>query len=84
MPSHDGPKKRTIPSLSRTLPFRCAVLSILVLFGGCGVAPDRNLRAFNICLTRHPQDAPLCEGPRQAYEVDLPTVAASQVPGLHQ
>jgi hypothetical protein len=58
------------------------VLPLLLLFSGCGLAPDRDVWAFNTCRTRHPQDAPLCEAPRQAYQVDLPTVAARPAPGF--
>ena len=57
-------------------------LPFLLLVSGCGVAPDRSLQVVNACLTRHPQDAPLCEAPRQAYQVDLPIVAARSALGL--
>ena len=55
---------------------------LLLLFCGCAPTPNRDVRAFNACLTRHPQDAPLCEAPRQAYELDLPAVAARSMPEL--
>ena len=84
MPSHDGLLKRVITSHSPVLPSTYAMLALLLLLGGCGVAPDRNVQAFNACLIRHPQDAPLCEAPRRAYEVDLPVVAARSAPGLRQ
>ena len=41
-----------------------------VLLNGCGLAVDRDVRAYHTCLYRHPQDAVVCDGPRQAYEVD--------------
>ena len=41
---------------------------LLLFFGGCAPSPDREVRAFNACLTRHLQDAPLCEAPRQATQ----------------
>ena len=44
------------------------VLSIAVT--GCGFATSRDVRAYNACITRHPQEVPVCEGPRQAYELD--------------
>jgi hypothetical protein len=47
--------------------------ALLVLLGGCGLTPGRDVRAYNICLARHPQHAVICEGPRQAYEV-APTI----------
>ena len=44
-----------------------------VLVNGCGLGEGRDGRAYNTCLARHPEDAVVCEGPRQAYEVD-PTI----------
>src|SRR5262245_47844990 len=41
-----------------------------VLVTGCGHFMDRDVRAYNTCLSRHPQDAVVCEGPRQAYELE--------------
>jgi len=50
---------------------RLLILSAFpVLLSGCGLAADRDVRAYNTCLARHPQDTVVCEGPRQAYEVD--------------
>jgi hypothetical protein len=43
---------------------------LAALLSGCSLATDRDVRAYNVCLVRHPQDAVLCEGPRQAYEID--------------
>ena len=82
MPSHDAPWKRAITSHSRAVPLTYTMLPLLLLFSGCGVAPDRDLQAFNTCMIRHAQDAPLCEAPRQAYELDLPLIAARSAPGL--
>ena len=46
---------------------RLLILSALpVLMGACGLAVDRDARAYNTCLARHPQDAVVCEGRRQA------------------
>ena len=42
------------------------------------VAAD--VRAYNTCLARHPEDALVCEGPRQAYEVD-PTIVQARLAG---
>jgi hypothetical protein len=39
------------------------------------------VRAYNTCLARHPEDAVVCEGPRQAYEVDPSTVQARSAEG---
>jgi hypothetical protein len=55
---------------------------LLLFFCGCAFTSSRDVRAYNACLMRHPQDAPLCEGPRQAYEVELPALAARSAPGV--
>ena len=47
--------------------------AFLVVLSGCGLGDGRDVRAYNTCLARHPQDVVVCEGPRQAYEVD-PTI----------
>ncbi len=50
---------------------RLLIISALsILLAGCGLAAGRDVRAYNTCVARHPQDAIVCEGPRQAYEVD--------------
>jgi hypothetical protein len=49
-------------------------LSLIV--SACSLPADRETRAYNVCLSRHPQETAVCEGPRQAYEVD-----ASDIPG---
>ena len=50
---------------------RLMILSTLpVLVTGCGLCMDRDVRAYNTCLSRHPQDAVVCEGLRQAYELE--------------
>ena len=46
------------------------VSALSILLSGCGLAAGRDLRAYNTCVARHPQDAVVCEGPRQAYESD--------------
>jgi hypothetical protein len=84
MRSHNDYRKRAIVWHLRALPLVCMMLPLLLLFSACGFTLDRNVRAFNACLTRHPEDAPLCEAPRQAYEIDFPTVAASSAPGIRQ
>jgi hypothetical protein len=53
------------------------ILSALpVLLGGCGLAEDRDVRAYNTCITRHPQEAVVCEGPRQAFETEQSVLQA--------
>jgi hypothetical protein len=46
------------------------VSALSILLSGCGLAAGRDVRAYNTCVARHPQDAVVCEGPRQAYELD--------------
>jgi hypothetical protein len=47
-----------------------------VVLTGCGLPAGRDVRAYDVCISRHPQEAALCEGPRQAYEVDTSTYQA--------
>ena len=51
--------------------------ALAVVVTGCGLPADRAVRAYNGCMSRHPQEAALCEGPRQAYEVDTSTYRAT-------
>ena len=44
---------------------------VAMLLTGCGLPAERNVRPYDACISRHPQDEPLCEGPREAYEVDM-------------
>jgi len=37
---------------------------------GCGAPASLDVLAYDACITRHPQEAALCEGPRQAYELN--------------
>ena len=46
------------------------VLALSVLAGGCGLAVGQDVRAYDGCLSRHPHDTVVCEGPRQAYELE--------------
>jgi hypothetical protein len=57
------------------------VSAFLVILSGCGLVVDRDVRAYNTCLARHPQDTVVCEGPRQAYEVDPYIVQARSATG---
>lgn len=82
MRSLDGQRKRTIAWRSQAAGWGYIGLPFLLLVSGCAVAPDRSLQAANACLIRHPQDAPLCEAPRQAYQIDLPVVAVRSALGL--
>ena len=37
---------------------------------GCGARASLDALAYDACIARHPQETPLCEGPRQAYELN--------------
>jgi len=64
-----GTRQVRIEAVKRLL----IVSAFPVLVSGCGLGEGRDGRAYNTCLARHPEDAVVCEGPRQAYEVD-PTI----------
>ena len=66
------------------------ILSVIaIVLTGCSLSAGRDVRAYNACVARHPHEAALCEGPRQAYEVDAATLQAgagsinSQTVGTH-
>jgi hypothetical protein len=46
---------------------------VAMLLTGCGLPAERDVRAYDACISRHPQDEPFCEGPREAYEVETST-----------
>jgi hypothetical protein len=47
------------------------ISALALLLSGCSLAANRDVQAYNACLSRHAQDVVVCEGPRQAYEADL-------------
>lgn len=49
------------------------ISALAIVLSSCGLPVDRDVRAYNGCMSRHPQEAALCEGPREAYEVDTAT-----------
>jgi len=51
-----------------------SALSLIV--GACTLPADRDARAYSVCLARHSGDALVCEGPRQAFEVDASDIPA--------
>jgi hypothetical protein len=55
------------------------VPALTVLLSGCSLGTSRDVRAYDTCLARHPQDVVVCEGPRQAYEIDDFTFPARSV-----
>jgi hypothetical protein len=47
------------------------ILSTLAIaLNGCGLPTNRDLRAYDACVARHPWEIAVCEGPRQAYELN--------------
>ena len=44
---------------------------------GCGDPASRDVRAYGACVARHPQEEAVCEGPRQAYELDPIAIQAT-------
>jgi hypothetical protein len=37
---------------------------------GCGAPRSLDVVVYDACIARHPQEVTLCEGPRQAYQLD--------------
>src|SRR5271156_4578435 len=52
------------------------ISALTIVLAGCGLPAGRDVRAYDTCMSRHPQEAALCEGPRQAYDVDTSTYQA--------
>ena len=50
--------------------------ALTIVLTACGLPAERDVRAYDACMSRHPQEAALCVGPRQAYEVDTATFQA--------
>ena len=60
-------------SHGRPRPFKhlpIAISTVSILLAGCSLPAERDVRAYHACMSRHQQEAALCEGPRQAYEID--------------
>ena len=43
--------------------------AVAIVVTGCGLPADRAVRAYNACMSRHPQEAALCAGPRGVSEI---------------
>ena len=52
------------------------IAALTIVLSACGFPGDRAVRAYDACIARHSQDVVVCEGPRQAYEVDTSTYQA--------
>ena len=50
---------------------------------GCSAPASLDVLAYDACIVRHPQEAALCEGPRQAYELDA-TALQARAPAVNQ
>ena len=46
---------------------------------GCSSPASRDALAYDACVARHPQEVALCEGPRQAYQLDPTTFQSRAV-----
>ena len=69
------------PTLGVTRVKQLLMLSTLaIVLTGCALSAGRDVRAYNTCIARHPGETALCEGPRQAYEVDATTLQAGAAP----
>jgi hypothetical protein len=55
------------------------VLVLSVLSSGCGLPMGRDVQAYNTCVSRHPHDTVVCEGPRQAYELETSVIQLRSV-----
>ena len=67
------PCKDPTMSHGRPRPFKhlpIATSAVSILLSGCSLPAERDVRAYHACMSRHQQEAALCEGPRQAYEID--------------
>jgi hypothetical protein len=52
-------------------PRQLLVVAVLTIaLAGCGLPASRDVRAYDACIARHPQEVAVCEGPRQAYQLD--------------
>jgi hypothetical protein len=49
---------------------------LTIALTGCGFPASPDVRAYDACVARHPQEVAVCEGPRQAYELDPTAVQA--------
>jgi hypothetical protein len=54
--------------------------AVAILLTSCGLPAERNVQAYEACMSRHPQEAALCEGPREAFEVDTSIHQARATP----
>ncbi|MGA8755513.1 MAG: hypothetical protein WB611_04165 [Stellaceae bacterium] len=48
-----------------------------ILTLSCTLPADPAVRAYDACMSRHPHEAALCEGPLQAYQLDMSAYLAA-------
>ena len=53
--------------------------ALSLLASACSLPADRETRAYNVCLARHAQETAICEGLRQAYEVEASDIPAKAI-----
>jgi hypothetical protein len=46
------------------------VSGITIALTGCSFTASPDVLAYDACVARYPRELALCEGPRQAYELD--------------
>src|SRR5215470_3931481 len=59
-----------------------SVLALAIAVSGCVSPKNLDVLAYDTCIARHPRDVALCEGPRQAYELE-PTAFQAKVAGIN-
>lgn len=69
-----GTAKAVLPAAAVAVKRLLIGLLLSVLASACSLPVGRDVQAYNTCLSRHPHDTVVCEGPRQAYELD-PSIA---------
>jgi hypothetical protein len=58
------------------------IVSVLAIaLTACGSPTSLNILAYDACIARHPQESAICEGPRQAYQLD-PTAVQARAPAI--
>jgi hypothetical protein len=68
-----------LPAVTVAVKRLLIVLALSALASGCSLPAGLDVQAYNTCLSRHPHDTVVCEGPRQAYELDPSAVQLRSV-----
>ena len=58
-----------------------SVPALAIAVTGCVSPKNLDVLAYDTCVARHPQEVALCEGPRQAYELE-PTAFQARAAGI--